>query len=78
MMETEVLKWISDLGFPAAAFLLMYRMVTVTISQHTAAIGTMTTALTELRDAMKTVRNCPLAGDEGYVITKKNAPSAPS
>ena len=59
-METEIARWISDIGFPAAAFLLMYQMVRTTIEKHTAAVDAMTIALQELRDAMKTVRRCPL------------------
>lgn len=62
-MEPQIVPWIKDLGFPIAAFLLMYRMVVISMAEQTKAVNAMTVALTELRDAMKSVRKCPLAED---------------
>lgn len=52
-METEYLRWIGGIGFPAAAFYLMYRLVTTTLTDVTKALGAMTLVLQELRDAMR-------------------------
>ena len=49
-------EWLGNLGFPIAAYLLMYRLVTSTLDRNTQAIQTVSTAMNDLRDAVKETR----------------------
>ncbi len=46
-------QWVGNLGFPIAAYLLMYRLVTSTLDRNTQAIHTVSAAMNDLRDAVK-------------------------
>ncbi|HEY3283984.1 MAG TPA: hypothetical protein VGN26_17080 [Armatimonadota bacterium] len=45
-------QWISDVGFPAAAFLLLYRLICAGLDRNTEAIREMTQALSDLRESL--------------------------
>lgn len=44
--------WMGNYGFPIAAFLLMYRLVQLNLSEQSQAIKELTLALVELREAI--------------------------
>jgi hypothetical protein len=48
-----VAQWINSLGFPIAAFLLMFHLVTSTLKEITQGIAAMNTTLQELREAVR-------------------------
>jgi hypothetical protein len=47
-MESEVIGLISNVGFPAFAFILMYKMATDTIKENTSAINKLNEAVVRL------------------------------
>ncbi|MBW3624754.1 MAG: YvrJ family protein [Armatimonadetes bacterium] len=52
-MEDPVTQWFSNLGFPIAAYLLMYRLVTTTLDRHTQAITEVVVAMKDLRETVR-------------------------
>jgi len=47
-MENDIVSLLSNVGFPAFAFILMYKMATDTIRENTAAIGKLNEAVVRL------------------------------
>ena len=45
--------WVGNLGFPVAAYLLMYRLVTTTLDRNTQAISSMDRTMQDLRDTVR-------------------------
>ncbi len=48
-----VSQWIGNLGFPVAAYLLMYRLVTNTLDRNTQAITLVDKTLQEVREGLR-------------------------
>ncbi|MGQ9698495.1 MAG: hypothetical protein ACUVRO_10955 [Armatimonadota bacterium] len=51
-MEDTITRLIANVGFPIAAFLMMYRLVTETLAENTRAVQELRTAVDELRTAL--------------------------
>jgi|GEM_PF-1851806 hypothetical protein len=51
-MDEVVVRLIGNVGFPIAAFLMMYRLVAVTLAENTHALQELRAAVEELRAAL--------------------------
>jgi hypothetical protein len=59
----DLIQAIKEIGFPAAAFVLMYQMNRATIAANTEALNQVKAALDEIRGLLSRAVNCPFVED---------------